>query len=42
MNIKLEGLTKRFPSRDKRSGGEVTAVDSLTFEVPDGTLVGLL
>lgn len=42
MNIKLEGLTKRFPARDKRSGGEVTAVDSLTFEVPDGTLVGLL
>ena len=42
MNIKLEGLTKRFPARDKRSGGEVTAVDTLTFEVPDGTLVGLL
>ena len=42
MNIKLVGLTKRFPARGKRASGEVTAVDSLSFEVPDGTLVGLL
>ncbi len=42
MNIKLVGLTKRFPARGKRAAGEVTAVDSLTFEVEDGTLVGLL
>ena len=42
MNIKLVGLTKRFPARGKRAAGEVTAVDSLSFEVPDGKLVGLL
>ena len=42
MNIKLVGLTKRFPARGKGTSGEVTAVDSLSFTVPDGKLVGLL
>ena len=42
MDIKLVGLTKRFPARGKGSAGEVTAVDSLSFTVPDGKLVGLL
>ncbi len=42
MNIQLQGLTKRFPARGKKARGEVTAVQDLTFEVPDGLLVGLL
>ena len=42
MNIVLEHLTKRFPNRNKKLGGEVTAVKDFDFEIPDGTLVGLL
>ncbi len=42
MNIKLQNLTKRFPARGKKAQGEVTAVQDLSFEVPDGMLVGLL
>ena len=42
MNITLEHLTKRFPARGRKSQGEVTAVQDLSFQVPDGTLVGLL
>lgn len=42
MNVTLEGLTKVFPPKNKRRGGEVTAVDNFTFEIPDGKLVGLL
>ena len=42
MNIQLQELTKRFPARGRKARGEVTAVDRLTFEVPDGLLVGLL
>ena len=42
MNITLQNLTKRFPARGKKAQGEVTAVQDLTFEVPDGMLVGLL
>ena len=42
MNITLQGLTKRFPARGRRAQGEVTAVSDLTFEAPDGELVGLL
>jgi len=41
MKVVLENLTKKFPSRSKKSE-EVTAVDSFTFEIPDGSLVGLL
>lgn len=42
MNITLENLTKRFPARGRKAQGEVTAVEDLTFEIPDGMLVGLL
>jgi multiple sugar transport system ATP-binding protein len=42
MNVVLQDLTKIFPSRNKKSGEEVVAVNSFTFTVPDGKLVGLL
>ncbi len=42
MKIVLEHLTKKFPSRNKKSRGEVIAVNDFTFEIPDGKLVGLL
>lgn len=42
MDIKLRGLTKRFPARGKKEKGEVTAVSGLDLEVSDGTLMGLL
>ena len=42
MKIILEHLTKRYPNRNKKIGGEVVAVDDFTFEVPSGKLVGLL
>jgi len=42
MKIKLENLTKKYPSRDRKSREEVTAVKSFDYEVPDGKLIGLL
>ncbi len=42
MKIVLEHLTKRYPNRNKKIGGEVVAVNDFTFEIPDGKLVGLL
>jgi len=42
MKVVLQNLTKRFPNRDKKAGGEVVAVQDFSFEVPDGKLVGLL
>ena len=42
MKVVLQNLTKIFPSRDKRSGKEVVAVNDFTFEIPDGKLIGLL
>ncbi len=42
MKIVLEHLTKVFPSRDKNSKDEVTAVNDFCIEIPDGKLVGLL
>ena len=42
MKIVLKNLTKIFPSRDKKQKGEVIAVNDFDFEIPDGTLVGLL
>ena len=42
MKILLRNLTKRFPDRNKRTRGEITAVNDLTLEIPDGKLVGLL
>ena len=42
MKVVLQNLTKIFPSRDKKSGNEVVAVNDFTFEIPDGKLIGLL
>ncbi len=42
MKVVLEHLTKRYPNRDKKIGGEVIAVNDFDFEIPDGKLVGLL
>lgn len=42
MKIVLQNLTKKFPSRNKKAAGEVVAVNDFCFEIPDGTLVGLL
>ena len=42
MKILLENLTKKFPNRNKKEAADVVAVDSFTFEIPDGSLVGLL
>ncbi len=42
MKVVLENLTKIFPSRDKKSGQEVVAVNNFSFEIPDGKLIGLL
>ena len=42
MKVELQNLTKIFPSRNKKSGEEVVAVNDFTFEIPDGKLVGLL
>ena len=42
MKIVLQNLTKRFPSRNKNSDEEVTAVNNFNFEIPDGKLIGLL
>ena len=42
MKVVLQNLTKIFPSRDKKSGKEVVAVNDFSFEIPDGKLVGLL
>ena len=42
MKVVLQNLTKVFPSRNKKSNDEVVAVNDFTFEIPDGSLVGLL
>ena len=42
MQIELRNLTKVFPSRNKKSGEEVIAVNDFTFTIPDGKLIGLL
>ena len=34
MKVVLKNLTKKFPSRDKKSKQEVTAVDNFDFEIP--------
>ena len=41
MKVVLQELTKKYPPRGKRSK-EVTALDRITLEIPDGALVGLL
>lgn len=42
MKIVLQNLTKKFPARKKGMHAEVIAVNDFTFEIPDGTLIGLL
>lgn len=42
MKVVLQNLTKIFPSRDKKAGKEVVAVNDFSFEIPDGELIGLL
>ena len=42
MKVVLENLTKKFPARGKKGGADVIAVNDFTFEIPDGSLVGLL
>ena len=42
MKVELQNLTKIFPSRNKKSGEEVIAVNDFTYTIPDGKLVGLL
>ena len=42
MKVVLQNLTRIFPSRNKKSGEEVIAVNDFTFEIPDGKLIGLL
>jgi len=42
MKIVLENLTKIFPSRSKKAGEEVIAVNDFNFTIPDGKLIGLL
>ena len=41
MKVVLQDLTKKFPGRGKDKK-EVVAVNRFNFEIPDGTLVGLL
>lgn len=42
MKIVLQDLTKKFPNRNRKIREDVTAVDSFSFEIPDGKLVSLL
>lgn len=42
MKVVLQHLTKKFPSRSKKSNDEVIAVNDFDFEIPDGKLIGLL
>ena len=42
MKVVLQNLTKKFPSRNKKSNDEVIAVNDFSFEIPDGKLIGLL
>ncbi|MBE5768651.1 MAG: ABC transporter ATP-binding protein [Clostridiales bacterium] len=42
MKVVLKNLTKIFPSRSKKAGEEVVAVNNFNFEIPDGKLIGLL
>ena len=42
MEVVLQHLTKRFPSRDKNRPEEVIAVNDFDLTIPDGKLIGLL
>ena len=41
MKVVLDGVTKRFPNRNKNAE-DVVAVKDFTYEIPDGELVALL
>lgn len=34
MKVTLQHLTKKFPNRNKKAGGDVVAVNDFTFEIP--------
>lgn len=42
MKVVLQNLTKKFPSRNRKSKEEVIAADHLNLEIPDGKLISLL
>ncbi len=42
MKVTLQNLTKIFPSRNKSQSKDVVAVSDFCFEIPDGSLIGLL
>ena len=42
MKLVLQNLTKKYPSRNRKDPTEVVAVQDFSFEIPDGTLIGLL
>ena len=42
MEVRLENLTKKYPSRDKKKQKDVIAVNDFEFTIPDGELIGLL
>ncbi len=42
MKVVLENLTKKFPSRNKKSQEDVVAVSDFSFEFPDGKLIAIL
>ena len=42
MNVKIDNVTKVFPSRDKKDKTGVVAVKDFTIDIPDGELVCLL
>jgi multiple sugar transport system ATP-binding protein len=42
MKVVLQGLTKVFPSRNRKVRQDVVAVSDFNFEIPDGKLMGLL
>ena len=42
MKLVLQNLTKKYPSRNRKDPTEVIAVNDFSFEIPDGTLIGLL
>ena len=42
MNVILEHLTKKFPSRNKKQPQDVVAVNDFSLEIPDGKLIALL
>ena len=42
MKVIIDHLTKKYPNRNKKIGGDVIAVNDFSFEIPDGKLIGLL